>query len=202
MVELIVVIAIIGVLAAILVPTMIGMTVKARITSLNSTAASIQKSINQLLLQADSAHFGIIQSKTIIFDITIDTSGGNTTWNCSAATAGAYNNNNAGGYIWGTAGSYTAGDDMRGVTSGESIICQSLCDKFPEIKHGAMVLVLTSGNCSFVAFTKDSTTALPTSEYPPITDGQPAGKFVWDGKNAGVSPSGMLIGTSPAVIIG
>ena len=46
LVELIVVIAIIGVLAAILIPTMLGYVTSSRVTSANSTAASIKNNIS------------------------------------------------------------------------------------------------------------------------------------------------------------
>lgn len=49
LVELIVVIAIIGVLAAILIPTMLGFVTNANVTSANSTANSIEKLINDHL---------------------------------------------------------------------------------------------------------------------------------------------------------
>ncbi|MDE7363356.1 MAG: type II secretion system protein [Ruminococcus sp.] len=53
LIELIVVIAIIGVLAAILVPTMLGYVKKSKISSANQTAASIYKAINSALVELD-----------------------------------------------------------------------------------------------------------------------------------------------------
>ncbi|MBP5361747.1 MAG: type II secretion system protein [Ruminococcus sp.] len=53
LIELIVVIAIIGVLAAILVPTMLGYVRKSKISSANSTASSIYKAINSALTELD-----------------------------------------------------------------------------------------------------------------------------------------------------
>ena len=49
LVELIVVIAIIAVLAAILVPTMLGYVTSSRVTSANTTAASIKNNIDGFL---------------------------------------------------------------------------------------------------------------------------------------------------------
>lgn len=202
LVELIVVIAIIGVLAAILVPTMMGMVGKAKVTGANSTASDIQKNVNLLLLQADATYFGIIPSKVMTFDITINTANNETTWTCSAAPAGSYNNNNGSGYTWGTAATFSTSDNEAGLKSGEAVICSSLCRKFPDIKQGSIVLVLSSGNCSFVAFTSELGTGIPPSEYPPINNGLPADKFVWDGNNQGISPGGYIVGTSPAVPLG
>ena len=53
LIELIVVIAIIGVLAAILVPSMLGYVKKSKVSSANSAAASIQKAINTALIEID-----------------------------------------------------------------------------------------------------------------------------------------------------
>ena len=50
LIELIVVIAIIGVLAAILVPSMLGYVKKSKVSSANSAANSLQKAINTATL--------------------------------------------------------------------------------------------------------------------------------------------------------
>ena len=54
LIELIVVIAIIGVLAAILVPSMLGYVRKSKISSANSTASSVQKAFESTLTDADA----------------------------------------------------------------------------------------------------------------------------------------------------
>jgi type IV pilus assembly protein PilA len=53
LIELIVVIAIIGVLAAILVPSMLGYVKKSKIQGANSTASSVYKAINSALTELD-----------------------------------------------------------------------------------------------------------------------------------------------------
>ena len=53
LIELIVVIAIIGVLAAILVPSMIGYVKKSKVSSANAEANSYQKAINSMLIELD-----------------------------------------------------------------------------------------------------------------------------------------------------
>lgn len=53
LIELIVVIAIIGVLAAILVPSMLGYVKKSKVSSANSTASSVYKAINSALTELD-----------------------------------------------------------------------------------------------------------------------------------------------------
>lgn len=56
LIELIVVIAIIGVLAAILVPSMLGYVRKSKISSANSTATAIQKALNTVLQEIDDQY--------------------------------------------------------------------------------------------------------------------------------------------------
>lgn len=53
LIELIVVIAIIGVLAAILVPSMLGYVKKSKVSSANSSASTLQKAINTALIEVD-----------------------------------------------------------------------------------------------------------------------------------------------------
>lgn len=201
LVELIVVIAIIGVLAAILVPTLMGAVFKARVTSMNNTAASIQKSVNLLLLQADGNHFGIKHSQEIIFDITVTTSGGVTTWTCTGAPSGSYNNSNASGYQWGTAATYASNEGGMGGNHGEKYLLAQLYDQLPEIKNASIVVVMYGGNCTFVAYTDNINTVMPTTEYPPIVHGNPEREFEWNGKKAGMSPAGYVIGTCPEIAL-
>ncbi len=199
LVELIVVIAIIGVLATVLVPTMMNVVLKARVASANKTADDIRDGVNMLLLQADMTHYGIIKSKVIKFDITVKKSGGNIVWTCSGAQSGTYNNSNQRGITWGTQQSYTAGNDDGSITTGEKMICVSLSELFPKLDSASMVIVLNSGNCTFAAFTTDTDEVMPESEYPSVgSDGNPEA-FDWDGKKSGISPSGNIIGTSPVV---
>lgn len=197
--ELIAVIAIVAVLAAILVPTFMNVISKARVTSVNHTASSIQKLMNQLLLQADSNYYGIVPGKVMTFNITVNAEGGRDVWKCSAATPGAYNNDNRSGLTWGTAATLTQGDEPANAKSGEAMICSMLSDQFVDMRRASIVVVLYQGDCRFVVFTNDTGDVLDESEYPLVTDGKPADSFVWDGKTAGISPSGMIIGTAPVV---
>ena len=54
LVELIVVIAIIGVLAAILVPSMLGYVKKSKVSSMNSEAKNLYDAVNTTLIELDS----------------------------------------------------------------------------------------------------------------------------------------------------
>lgn len=198
-IELIVVIAIVGVLAAILVPTFMNVVTKARVLSVNKTAASIQKLMNQLLLQADSNYYGIVSGEVMTLNITVNESGGNVVWQCSAATAGSYDNNNQRGLTWGTAASYNRGDALDSM-SGEEMICSMLSEEFDTLKQASMVVVMWQGYCTFVVFTTDTGGVLDAAEYPAVTNGRPPDTFEWDGRTAGISPvEKMVVGTAPIV---
>ena len=78
LIELIVVIAIIGVLAAILVPSMLGYVRKSKISSANSTASSIYKAINSALTELDEegVDIGQLSGVSIAAGGTVTTSTG------------------------------------------------------------------------------------------------------------------------------
>ena len=65
LVELIVVIAIIGVLAAILVPTMMGMVTKSRVTSADATASKLKDSVGTWMIELDTAGLKAPETATI-----------------------------------------------------------------------------------------------------------------------------------------
>lgn len=83
LIELIVVIAIIGVLAAILVPTMLGYVKKSKISSANSSAASIYKAINSALTELDEE--GVDVGGVTKIEFVADASGGTGEWKVAAA---------------------------------------------------------------------------------------------------------------------
>lgn len=198
MVELVVVIAIIGALAAILIPTISGVVTTATITSANATASEISKAVQTLLLQADGSQYGIVTEQVMKLDITVSSGGGQTVWNCSAAQSGSFNNSNPKNLTWGSGATYVKGQDAA-VTTGEGMICAVLCDILPDLNQGAAVLVLKGGRVTLVAFVPSLTTAIPESEYPPIVNGEPARTFDWNGSVSGMSPSGRVTGTYPVI---
>lgn len=65
LVELIVVIAIIAVLAAILVPTMMGYVTSSRVTSADSTAASLKDTVGNAMVETDAKGFPVPGSATV-----------------------------------------------------------------------------------------------------------------------------------------
>lgn len=193
LVELIVVIAIIGVLAAILIPTLTSTVTKAQVTSSNSTANSIRKVVDLFMVESES--YGMKQLETAIetFKITVEKN----KWKCtSAANPNNFFCLNGTNVAWGR-----GGNDLLSTpdsTSGEARLCDAIHDAI-EVQNASIVIVLKGGVCTFVAFTNGRTTQLEPSEYPTITNGDPAESFEWNGKTAGVAPTGSIVGTYPVV---
>ncbi len=75
LVELIVVIAIIGVLAAILVPTMMGMVTKSRVTSVDSTAKSLADTVVTWMSEVEANGGKIPGGAGTVYTITISNTG-------------------------------------------------------------------------------------------------------------------------------
>ncbi len=209
LVELIVVIAIIAVLAAILVPTMLGYVTSSRVTSANTTAASIKNNIDSFLTNADTAGYGMKQGSTIneSFDILVTTAaaaGSVPSWSVGACTA---TNFKTGGTItWGTAGSGNKDTTKVGVTGAETLLAIELANLFPEIKSASIHVLLNGGKCVGVAYTADQNTALAVGTDCPSVTASGALAFVepfaWDTKTAGVTSSGLIVGTAPVIGLG
>ncbi len=199
LVELIVVIAIIGVLAAILIPTMLGFVTSSRVTSANSTAASIKNQVDTFLTSADTAGYGMKQGSTILqtFDVTINAG----TWSVSAATATNFKTGST--ITWGVAGTGTTGATKVGVTGAETLLAINLADLFPEITNGSIAISLKGGKCVAVAYTADQNSAMTAgTEYPTLTAGEFPAIFAWDNSTAGISSTGIIVGTAPVVALG
>lgn len=157
LVELIVVIAIIGVLAAILVPTMLGYVTNSRVTSADSTAASLAKEIDAFLTECDTAGYGM--KKGIAYDEgTIAISGG--TWTIAltnGASATVYNTAN--GVAWTAAGSGSSSDQKTAAGGNTTaLMAIQLAGLFPDVQDGNVAFALSGGHCIACAFTSDSGT--------------------------------------------
>lgn len=201
LVELIVVIAIIGVLAAILVPTMLNYVTSSRVTSANSTAASIKNNIDAFLTNADTAGYGMKMGnvKQTLY-INVSPNGGDAKWEVSAATASNFKGV-TGGVVWGGAGTAISTTTKTG-TVAETLLAVELRNLFPEIKSAAIVALLVGGKCVGVAYTADQATSLSLGSDCPAYDtttGAFSKTFSWDGKTAGVSSTGLIVGTAPAI---
>ena len=198
LVELIVVIAIIGVLAAILVPTMLGYVTSSRVTSSNSTAASIKNNIDNFLTACDTAGYGMLKGSKNTSLVEIKVSGG--TWTVTNGTKGSFRNGN--NKTWTGSGSGKAADSKVGVTSPEQLLAIELADLFPEVKSGGIAAWLQGGKCMAVTYTADSEAPDPQTKALLGTNGWTVKVCPWDKQTAGVSSGGLIVGTAPALPLG
>lgn len=222
LVELIVVIAIIGVLAAILVPTMLGYVTNSRVTSADSTASSIANEIDNFFTSADTNSYGMKRaSAAATFQFAID--GG--TWKGDFTDAKGTRGdsfNKANGVDWTKTASGTGfktGAQMSSASGcGVDLLTITLANLFPDIQSGYVEAFVSGGHCVAVAYTADSNsvsalgTSLIGNIYKDISDAGTNLKDLtaisnktntWDGHTAGVAGtgntgwSGFIVGTSP-----
>jgi len=218
LVELIVVIAIIGVLAAILVPTMMGMVTKSRVTSANTTADGFADTIQQFLTDADTAGKGMLKGvkANARFDIEVD---GDGKWTI-VVTANGTNTFKDQTTEWTVGASAIDPDGTTTMANGKKVeqLALTLADRFPTMKNACCVCYVSKATPVFTLYTADSADAddlIVSTDVPlALVDGAgasaPADKsfaapvgFEWDGKTEGVSTeNGFIVGTAPAIPFG
>lgn len=175
LVELVVVIAIIGVLAAILVPTMLGVVQDSRITSADSSASQIKTQTTTWLTNMDAA------KKTLkggTGEVTVTVSGG--TWTTSGV--GSFQTGT------GTAASWSGGTDKN------FDYCGFMADTLRDIKNATISLTLLNGGVVGVAIVDGD--AGYSGTMPAQADWD-AGTFAFGGDKAGLDADGVVIGTNP-----
>ena len=198
LVELIVVIAIIGVLAAILVPTMLNYVTSSRVTSVDSTAASIKNNIDTFLTNCDTAGYGMLKANTATATITIGVTGG--VWTVSNDTTGSFRNGN--GKTWAGSGSGSASDTKVGITAPETLLAIELADLFPEVETASIGAWVQGGKCMAVYYTADTDGGSAQIAGMLGTGGWTADVCAWDNSTAGVTTEGFITGTAPKLPLG
>lgn len=193
LVELIVVIAIIGVLAAILVPTMMGMVTKSRVTSVDSTAESIKSTVETWMTNLDTEGGKVAKTATITIEV-----------NASAASP--------------TIGAAAGTDDTSSTGSGatEGVVKVTVADgTFARGNNGdayAMLAKDLNDNYNFGTKTGHAKVYIDARkvigvyyyEGPTTSDGLPTkedftkGTFTWDEDSQdGILGDGTTVGTNP-----
>lgn len=191
-VELIVVIAIIGIVAAILVPTMLGYAVSSRVTSANSTASDLQKTINLFLTEANTQQYGMFVSRSNNTEMHVSIV--NRVWSLTIDDPSVFVNN--GPAQWSGSGTGQNGVPSANGRNAEDLLATKLASLFGEIETGYISAYLEGGTCRALYYTADATAAVPN--VPAFSAGGWSVKVhVWDGNNAGVTPDGTIVGTSP-----
>ncbi len=209
LVELIVVIAIIGVLAAILVPTMLGYVTNSRVTSADSTAASFAKEIDAFLTDCDTNGYGMKKGVAYSdFTFTISTTGGTTTW--TAAVTNDTTAFNVGTLSWAASGTGTTTTLKSAATNVTDLMAIQLAGLFPDIQAGQVAAAVSGGHVIACAYTADTATPLVITNHFDMTAATPTTPAVlnnkvhvagWDGNTAGVTAAGDIVGTSPKLTI-
>ncbi len=208
LVELIVVIAIIGVLAAILIPTMLNYVTSSRVTSADSTAAEIKKTIDNFLTEADTLGYGMLLSQSAVAaiyggcngsgDWTIAVASGASLTSAAGSGADAFKSKDGIG-VWDADGSASHGSTrVDAAADATSQLAWKLMDAFPDVKSVSFAAWLQGGKTMYVAYTADTATA---TDIDVTLDDFQDGSSAWNNATAGVSENGFIIGTAPKLPI-
>lgn len=202
LVELIVVIAIIGVLAAILVPTMLGYVTSSQVTSADTTAASIEDSIDNFLTSADTQGYGMKQSSsaTLLITGSVDASG---KWSIELNSNSAFKNATK----WSPLSAKSVSPNQAKTSADNvTLLAIELANLFPSLKNACFEASCVGGDCVAVWYTADTSKVGDVSDLAKgknLTNGKWKGEnFEWDGNTAGISSSGYTVGTSPKLQLG
>lgn len=192
LVELVVVIAIIGVLAAILVPTMIGVVQDSRVTSSNTTASQIKTQATTWLTKMDAAKKtlkGPADGSEFTVDVTVGASG---------ATDG---NGNPDWVPTASAGTFLTGAGTAAAWDGDDVnynFAAFMADALRDFKAGSVQLTIQNGGVIGVAVVEGDTAFAGSW---PATTNWTSGEFAFGGSKAGVLADSTIMGTSPALAL-
>ena len=184
LVELIVVIAIIGVLAAILIPTMIGYVKSANITSADQTAASIRKTVTNTISSMETKGCTLKGSGVVYITGIANTDGASATFTISTTPAAG----SADADVVTVSGKKSNGADWQ-PTDMWAAWKEALEKDLKEIKAGTANIVIKNGVCTQVAYSSANINGL--GEIKPA-------KFAETGNEDGVI-GGDIVGTNPKV---
>lgn len=196
LVELIVVIAIIGILAAILVPTMLGYVSSSRITSANSTASSMKKSINMFLTEANAQDYGMFKSRSQNTECSIRIVNG--VWSLTVNDPTVFVQ---GSHVtWSGSGSAQSGNPAANYANAEDLLASKLANEFPEIETGYIGFYLLAGDCCALYYTNETSSPIVMQTFGGT--GWSSETYAWDGSTAGINSEGFRVGTAPIITLG
>ncbi len=173
LVELIVVIAIIGVLAAILVPTMMGMVTKSRVTSVDQTAATVKSSTETWMMGLDTEGGKVPSAATVTIEV-------------------------ASGVVTVTgADSFSRANANAAKSAKELLEDQLKADYNFGTKTAHAVVHIKDRKVVGVTYYEGTAT---TETLPGENDFTSAGIFAWGGSQDGILGDGTTVGTSPKLL--
>ncbi len=193
LVELVVVIAIIGVLAAILVPTMLGVVQDSRITSANQTAAQLKNNTNNFLTNMDAKKITMTGAKDFYLEVAIDATGKWTvTFKGAGKTAAALTETNT--WLDGT-NHWNNADASK--PDKEIYYNDYMKDTLSSLKNSYAEIHFSNGTCIGAAVVEGGTQTSSTGSMPTTAEfkGTTCAKFE---SKAGVAGS-TVVGTAPAL---
>lgn len=206
LVELVVVIAIIGVLAAILIPTLMNVVTKAKVSGADQTAKYILDTVHEFLTDADANGYGQKLDGSIV-QLTLEPSTtAGAAWTVTASDTSHFNHTGRAPAQWGAGAQKESAEDALGTLLGS---------RFPTIASGVGYAYAQGGvGCAAVAFSETASkpsSGIPTG-WPKMaaavagSGGQQGSAAVdwpatseWNGKDAGVDSDGNIVGTNPKV---
>jgi type IV pilus assembly protein PilA len=197
LVELMVVIAIIGVLAAILIPVMLGYVTQSHVSNMNTTASKLREHVTFFLTKADSEGYGMVLSRSAICDMTIVIDNG--VWKVT--------NDNKECFVkyystkWTGSGSGTADGDGSGSDVAEDRLATYLATTFMGYNYGFIKLRLIGGACTALYCTNEQNMIVPGMPAFGDEQGWEVDEFPWNGRDQGVTEDGIVVGTSPVINI-
>ena len=182
LVELIVVIAIIGVLAAILVPTMLGYVENSRITSADQIAKTIKDAAQVAATEMDTQGMGLATAKVVALG-TYTPAANNNPATIVFLTASAQAANPEG--VIGAATNYKGQQTAQAPAKHATKLSKSLVTLLTEQKKGLTFLIV---------YENGTVTQVYSSEDATLTT---TGAISWT--SAGKDSSGNIIGTNPKI---
>ncbi len=190
LVELVVVIAIIGVLAAILVPTMLGVVQDSRITSADSSAQQIKDRTTEFLTKMDAAKASY---KAAASDLSLTVNNG--TWTIAGLSGTTLSTGDwLSGDHWGS-----TADTSTDITDKDTKYVNYIADSLSDLKNAYIEVHIKSGKVVGVACVDGSTSSI--SPMPTAANFQ-AGQYGFDGSNKAGVQDNVVIGTSPKLTLG
>lgn len=183
LVELVVVIAIIGVLAAILVPTMIGVVQDSNITSANTTASQIKTQATTFLTKADAAKHSIRATSngaTDVLKFTVSSTG----WTNASSSAVTFGNDTT----WKLLG-----------TDKNTHFQAYMADVLRDFKNGYVeIYIKNAAVIGVIAVPGGVETDIPDAlQTNTVWEG--AQQINWPNNKAGVGNNTIIVGTAPVI---
>lgn len=223
LVELVVVIAIIGVLAAILVPTMMGVVQDSRITSANTSAQQVRDRTTEFLTKMDAAKASLTLSGDAVINISV-TNGvwtiendkeskaklTNDDWLDKASLAKKTGADATIGH-WAKAAGDTGKVDVTSTIEGkDTLLLPYLADSLSDLKNAFIVIYISAAGKVTGVVSVDGASAAPAGVVLPKANSFSKGvdKFAYgeSGKEEQSTKAGVcgnfVIGTAPALALG